>query len=87
LKYLFAYIHLNPIKSLDPKNWENKIIKNKTSAQDYLKQYEYSSYLYYSGQARPSDAILEPATFPEYFTKPRVFSEFIKDWINYSPEQ
>jgi len=86
LRYLFAYIHLNPVKSLDPKNWENKIIRNQATAQNYLDQYEYSSYPHYSGRARPSDSILNPKTFPEYFTEPKDFTDFIKDWINYSTE-
>ncbi len=87
LKYLFAYIHLNPVKSLDPKNWKNKIIKNKELAQNHLDQYEYSSYPHYSGRMRPSDSILNPKVFPEYFTEYKDFSDFIKDWINYSTDE
>lgn len=86
LKYLFAYIHLNPVKSLDPKNWENKIIRDQATAQNYLDQYEYSSYPYYSGRTRPSDSILNPKVFPEYFVQPKEFSNFIEDWINFSKD-
>ncbi len=86
LKYLFAYIHLNPVKIKDPKNWENKIIKDRSTAKNFLDQYEYSSYPYYSGRTRPSDSILNPKIFPEYFSQTREFPEFIKDWINYSEE-
>lgn len=84
LKYLFAYIHLNPVKSLNSKDWEEKIIRNKPTAQSYLDQYEYSSYPYYSGRVRPSDSILNPSAFPKYFIQPKEFSDFIKDWVSYS---
>lgn len=83
LNYLFAYIHLNPVKTLNPKDWQEKIIRNKAKAQTYLEQYEYSSYPYYSGRPRPSDTILNPDAFPKYFSKSKEFGEFTEDWINY----
>ena len=84
LKYLFAYIHLNPVKINDPSGWKNKTIRRPETAKEFLTNYEYSSYPYYSGRARPSDSILNPKAFPDYFNKVSEFADFIKDWIDYS---
>src|ERR1035437_6376747 len=42
LKYLFSYIHLNPIKLIQ-KDWKEVGILNKIEVIKYLKTYEYSS--------------------------------------------
>ncbi|MBU3925748.1 transposase, partial [Patescibacteria group bacterium] len=46
LKYLFAYIHLNPVKLIDLK-WKENSITDKEKAKKFLKEYAYSSYLDY----------------------------------------
>ena len=83
LRYLFAYIHLNPVKVTDPENWENKIIPNATIAKKFLNNYRFSSYLHYLGEAREEDVILNPSVFPDYFQTNRVFLEFINDWMEF----
>jgi len=42
LKYLYSYIHLNPLKMLN-NNWKEEGIKIK-NAEEYLKGYDYSSF-------------------------------------------
>ncbi len=85
LKYLFAYIHLNPVKTVDPHNWESKIIIDARFAQQFLDKYEYSSYAYYRDRPRPSDSILSGnKNFPDYFNQAHEFQEFVSDWIEYS---
>lgn len=87
LKYLFAYIHLNPVKISDPSGWKNKTIRQPETARKFLTNYEYSSYPYYSGRTRPSDSIINnPKAFPDYFQTRRDFDEFIKDWVDFSGE-
>lgn len=83
LNYIYAYIHLNPVKIKDPKNWERKIIPRPAQALQFLKQYRYSSFSDYLGQSRTEGTILERKTFPAYFAKTADFSEFIKDWMEY----
>jgi len=81
LKYLYAYIHLNPVKLIDPKWKENKIFDRK-KAEAYLNKYKYSSFLDYAGQQKREEAaILTKEAFPEYFTDHLEFSNFIKDWL------
>lgn len=43
LKYIFSYIHLNPIKYFQF-DWKDKGIKNINEAKNFIKKYLYSSY-------------------------------------------
>ncbi|MEK7621975.1 MAG: transposase [Patescibacteria group bacterium] len=85
LKYLFAYIHLNPVKITDPENWEKKIIPNINQAKNHLSRYRFSSLSHYLGENLPENKILNPKQFPDYFAPgTERFSDFIDDWLNYS---
>src|SRR3989344_2675245 len=66
LKYLFSYIHLNPVKLIQ-KDWKDSGIKNKKGTLEYLHNYKYSSYLDYLGIKRIQNKILNIEHFPEYF--------------------
>jgi len=85
LKYLFAYIHLNPVKIIDP-DWKENGIKDREKAKGYLSNYPYSSYLEYTGEERPEGCILNKEAFPEYFSHPQDFDIFIEDWLSFSEE-
>lgn len=86
LKYLFAYIHLNPVKLIEPEWKENGII-NQKAAEEYLKKYRYSSYEDYMGANREESMILNKEAFPEYFEKPHDFKDFVTDWLLYRDEE
>ncbi len=81
LKYIFSYIHLNPIKLTDAK-WKEEGIKNKTQAKKFLHQYKYSSYLDYMEEKRVQEIILNRGAFPEYFPNKKDFEQEIFDWIS-----
>lgn len=85
LKYLFAYIHLNPVKLIEP-TWKETGIKDKKQAARYLADYKHSSYGEYMGQDREEKLVLTKKEFPEYFSDSRDFSEFIVDWLNYQDD-
>ena len=74
LKYLFSYIHLNPVKLVD-KNWKTKKIQNKQKILKFLKNYYYSSYKDYLGEKRIESAILNREDFPDYFPDKRNLKE------------
>lgn len=82
LKYLYAYIHLNPVKILDPE-WKEKGIKDVERSKEFLKSYENSSYLDYIEEGRPEVAIINRSVFPEYFNTKKVFDDFIEFWLLY----
>ncbi|MEK7175446.1 MAG: transposase [Patescibacteria group bacterium] len=85
LKYLFSYIHLNPIKLID-KNWTEDGIKDLDKAENYLNNYIFSSYPDYIGEKRKEKCILDIKSFPCYFQSKKEFKSFIKDWLDYKSE-
>ncbi len=80
LKYLFSYIHLNPLKIINA-NWKNAGIDSNKS-KNFLSSYVFSSYLDYKGSNRKSEKILNRQKFPEYFPTKTDFDSSISDWIS-----
>lgn len=83
LKYLLAYIHLNPVKIIDP-HWKEKGISNKNKAKEFLKKYRYSSFNDYFGEERNESKIIDKNAPTEYFddfTDPEKDLDF---WLNYN---
>ena len=85
LKYLFAYIHLNPVKLIEPK-WRDVGVADMTRVKKHLKEYKYSSYIDYLGGDREEKLILNKEAFPEYFEGFKDFEDFIDEWIDYNKE-
>src|SRR3989339_1483654 len=85
LKYLFSYIHLNPIKLID-KNWKENGVSNKKEALDFLSQYQYSSYVDCLGKERIQNKILNQKVFPNYFPTKKEFSKEIFEWLSFNDE-
>ena len=82
LKYLFSYIHLNPIKLIDP-DWKEKGISNINGAKQYLQNYQFSSYLDYVGVERDWGLVINKPAFPAYFSSKHEFEDFVEEWLNY----
>ena len=56
-EYLLAYIHLNPVKLIDP-TWKENGIKDREKVKKFLENYRYSSYLDYIGHKRAEGSII-----------------------------
>lgn len=82
LKYLFAYIHLNPVKLIDLK-WKKNGISDLGKSEAYLRNYQYSSYLDYLGHNRKEKLILTKKAFPEYFETHTAFRKFVSWWLDF----
>lgn len=82
LKYLFAYIHLNPVKIIDPE-WKENGIADREVAKEYLSKYIYSSYPEYVGISRKEWKILNRVAFPEYFADSQDFQGFVDEWLSF----
>ena len=80
LKYLFAYIHLNPVKMIDSQ-WKEKGILDIKRSKDFLSHYKFSSYQDYVGMKREEKMILNVKVFPDYFETVHTFSDFIDEWL------
>ncbi len=75
LKYLFAYIHLNPIKLID-ENWKTSNFDKEKYK--FLIEYPYSSFSEYS---KGESLYTNKAAFPEYFPTVGDFTKEIHSWL------
>lgn len=82
LKYLYAYIHLNPAKLID-KNWKEKRTKSKNDLLKFISEYKYSSLQEYLDIKSPKKkkSILEPNSFPIYFKNFLEHKNELFDWL------
>lgn len=69
--YIFSYIHLNII-SLVQSDWEGKGIKDKSKAEDFIKNYKYSTFCEFEDKnyRRPESKIIDFTQIPEYIQGP-----------------
>ena len=85
LKYLFSYIHLNPVKLIQS-DWKEKGVKDKEEVLQHLKNYQYSSYIDNS-LVRSESAIIDREKFPEYFTDKEAYDTEMEEWLSYKDEE
>lgn len=84
LKYLYAYIHLNPLKL-----WGRVDVASEPNIEetlDFLKSYTYSSLSDYLQIARLENVIIDPKPFPGYFETAADQVDELKDWLTYREE-
>lgn len=79
LKYLYAYIHLNPAKIID-KNWRDNKNRNTTNLFKYIFSYLYSSLKEYDNE---KFKIINPSQFPDYFKKPIDHKKELLEWLSF----
>ena len=84
-KYLFSYIHLNPVK-LFQKSWKEEGIRDKNKAISFLDKYKWSSYQDYILVNRPENKILDRDNFLDYFSDKNDFQKEIFEWFEVSNE-
>jgi putative transposase len=73
-KYLFSYIHLNPIKLIDS-NWKEYGISDIPKSLEFLSEYKWSSYFDHRGISRSENKILNIKDFPDYFSNIKGFDK------------
>ncbi len=82
LKYLYSYIHLNPVKLIDS-TWKEEGIKDAAKSFDFAASFQYSSLSDYLNIARPENAILNSALFPPYFQSHTDMENELFEWLTY----
>ncbi len=82
LKYLFAYIHLNPLKLVDP-SWKEQRNIDVTKAKKFISTYKHSSYPSYIDTNRDENILLARDEFPEYFSEKKDFEDFHRDFFSF----
>lgn len=81
LKYLFAYIHLNPIK-INPSLWSKDSDYKKAENFLFVCNYKFSSLQDYLGVSRAENVILQKESFPNYFLSKDDVLKNLKTWID-----
>ena len=76
--YLFAYIHLNCLKLIQP-DWKDNGINNIENAKKYLAEFENSSHPDYFGGERKESKIINKKAVPEHLKK--IHSNKLFEWI------
>lgn len=86
LRYMYAYIHLNPVKLIEP-SWKEKGLKNKTRCFEFLDAYIYSSYRTYINAPVPKNQahIIDPSAFPTYFATAAAHKKELLSWLHHNP--
>ncbi|MFA7000484.1 MAG: hypothetical protein WC241_05270 [Candidatus Paceibacterota bacterium] len=84
-KYLFSYIHLNPIKLIQS-DWKEKGIYDSAKAITFLDSYKWSSYLDFLNIKRKENLILNEEDFPDFFSTKEKFKKEIFEWIETEEE-
>lgn len=87
LKYIYTYIHLNPIKLIASQWRERKDSFDIELARKFIGNYAYSSYSDYVGVERKSGRILNKEAFPDYFRGLNDFREMLDYWLAYTEEE
>ncbi len=82
LKYLFAYIHLNPIKLIDS-TWRDEGIKDLTKSYNYVSHFHYSSLPDYLSSQRPEKVLLSKSEFPDYFSTCKDVEAELFEWLTH----
>jgi putative transposase len=84
LRYLFSYIHLNPVKNIDP-SWKEKGLDLESDfIKKYLMGYRFSSFMDYAVGDRVENNILNVEVFPEYFNNKKEFIFNVFEWLDYN---
>lgn len=81
-RYLFAYIHLNPIK-LFKEDWRENGVGEMEPAKKFLDSYVFSSYLDYTKKERVQKNLLNTEDFPGYFEAQKDFEDYLNDWLSF----
>ncbi len=85
LKYMYAYIHLNPAKLIDPK-WKEKRSKSTKELLGYSMAYPYSSVQEYLGSDKKiyRKEIISAKNFPGYFLKVKDHVSELFEWLSFN---
>ncbi|PIP69188.1 hypothetical protein CO033_02575 [Candidatus Nomurabacteria bacterium CG_4_9_14_0_2_um_filter_32_10] len=86
-KYLFSYIHLNPLKLIDSKWNKNGSKASVLKFIIFLDSYKWSSYLDYMRIYRLENKILDRIDFIDYFESKKSFQREIFEWIKIKIEK
>ncbi|KKW35794.1 MAG: hypothetical protein UY84_C0001G0211 [Candidatus Adlerbacteria bacterium GW2011_GWA2_54_12] len=78
-RYIFAYVHLNPLSLVFP-DWEKIGITDGNTARNFLHSYRYSSFYDYISGNRPEGAVLSSDQAPDFLRTQNDLEELLKSY-------
>ena len=78
-RYIFAYVHLNPLE-LVQKDWKEHGVSNQEGVRTFVNKYRYSSFCDYVAEVRPERAILAYDTAPDFLRHQNDLEEVFADY-------
>jgi len=78
-RYIFSYVHLNPLELVEP-DWKEGSIRNANTARKFLADYRYASYSDYCVGERPERAILAYDDAPDFLKEQNDLEEMLSDF-------
>jgi len=78
-RYIFSYVHLNPLELVEP-DWKEGTIRNEKKARKFLSDYRYGSYFDYCVGERPERVILAYDDAPDFLKEQNDLEEMINDF-------
>ena len=82
LRYLFAYVHLNPV-DLIQSDWKDNGIKEPKKVQKFMDNYRFSSHMDYSVSDRPERALLAYESAREYLQGQNDLKDLLRSYREY----
>ncbi len=83
LKYIFSYIHLNPVKLIQ-KDWKENGINNVNKTFKYLENYSASSFLDWKGNSRNENKIVNKEPFKDVASVSKELLDDLLHWLKYT---
>lgn len=82
LKYLFSYIHLNPIKLISGESkWKENGLKNRSNAEKFIHQFKYSSLKDYTKDSGVFAGIINTNLANNFYPNFDEMLDGVVDWI------
>ena len=76
-RYIFAYLHLNPLDLTEPK-WKENGLSGRASTKKFLYEYPYSSFFDYVIDKRPERSILAYDAAPDFLKSSNDFTDLVR---------
>jgi REP element-mobilizing transposase RayT len=83
-RYIFSYIHLNPLSLVEP-DWEKDVWGDRKAAKDFLNNYQYSSFVDYSVKERPQRSIISDGLAADFLNSQNEIEELFR-WYSVHSE-
>ena len=83
-RWIFSYVHLNPVELVVP-SWEEKGIREPSTLRKFMRDYKYSSYFDYSVGTRPESVILAENDLPDFLHRQNDLEYLIETYTKDRP--